>query len=207
MDGLGHWRFTLGSIRSDFRAGSFAKAGQLVASIAEAAERADHHPDIELRYPDLVRVSLFTHATGSLTSSDVDLARQISSLARSIGADSETKDIQMVEIAIDTTDAERIRPFWAAILRYDQRGSALVDPLRIGPSIWFQQMDVERPQRDRFHVDISVPHDQADSRIAEALAAGGVMVEDRYARSWWVLADADGNEACICTWQDRAGQS
>jgi len=29
------------------------------------------------------------------------------------------------------------------------------------------------------------------------------LVTDRYARSWWVLADADGNEACISTWQDR----
>ena len=26
---------------------------------------------------------------------------------------------------------------------------------------------------------------------------------DRYARSWWVLADPEGNEACVCTWQDR----
>jgi len=29
------------------------------------------------------------------------------------------------------------------------------------------------------------------------------MISDQYARSWWVLADADGNEACVCTWQDR----
>jgi 4a-hydroxytetrahydrobiopterin dehydratase len=43
----------------------------------------------------------------------------------------------------------------------------------------------------------------ADERVAAALAAGGTLVEDRFARSWWVLADADGNEACVCTWQDR----
>jgi 4a-hydroxytetrahydrobiopterin dehydratase len=48
-----------------------------------------------------------------------------------------------------------------------------------------------------------VPHDVAVSRTEAALAAGGHLVTDRYARSWWVLADADGNEACVCTWQDR----
>ncbi|HET9600995.1 MAG TPA: VOC family protein [Acidimicrobiales bacterium] len=36
-----------------------------------------------------------------------------------------------------------------------------------------------------------------------AVAAGGVVVTDQYARSWWVLADPEGNEACVCTWQDR----
>jgi 4a-hydroxytetrahydrobiopterin dehydratase len=39
--------------------------------------------------------------------------------------------------------------------------------------------------------------------VAAALAAGGTMMDDSNARSWWVLADADGNEACISTWQDR----
>ncbi len=43
----------------------------------------------------------------------------------------------------------------------------------------------------------------AEQRVAAALAAGGTLVNDNFARSWWVLADADGNEACVCTWQDR----
>ena len=79
----------------------------------------------------------------------------------------------------------------------------MVDPSRIGPTIWFQQMDEPRTERNRFHLDVVVPHDQADQRVAEAIAAGGRLVTDEYARSFWVLADADGNEACICTWQDR----
>jgi 4a-hydroxytetrahydrobiopterin dehydratase len=29
------------------------------------------------------------------------------------------------------------------------------------------------------------------------------LLTDQYARSFWVLADAEGNEACICTWLDR----
>ena len=38
---------------------------------------------------------------------------------------------------------------------------------------------------------------------AAALAAGGTMVNDSYARAFWVLADPEGNEACLCTWEDR----
>jgi 4a-hydroxytetrahydrobiopterin dehydratase len=78
-----------------------------------------------------------------------------------------------------------------------------VDPRRLGPPVWFQQMDEPRPGRGRFHLDVSVPHDQAEARVAAALEAGGTLVTDQYARSWWILADADGNEACVCTWQDR----
>jgi 4a-hydroxytetrahydrobiopterin dehydratase len=64
-------------------------------------------------------------------------------------------------------------------------------------------MDAPRTQRNRIHFDITVPHDEAEARIAAALAAGGTMVSDSAARAFWVLADAEGNEICICTWQDR----
>lgn len=64
-------------------------------------------------------------------------------------------------------------------------------------------MDVPRTQRNRIHFDITVAHDEADTRVQAALAAGGVLVSDAHARSFWVLADAEGNEVCVCTWQDR----
>jgi 4a-hydroxytetrahydrobiopterin dehydratase len=79
----------------------------------------------------------------------------------------------------------------------------LVDPAWQGPAIWFQQMDEPRTQRNRIHLDLTVPHDEADARVQAALAAGGVLVSDAAARSFWILADSEGNEVCICTWQDR----
>jgi 4a-hydroxytetrahydrobiopterin dehydratase len=203
LDGLGDWRFVLGSIQADFRAGSFGAAASLVSEVAAAAEATDHHPDVDLRYPDRVRVVLTTHGAGGVTTADVELAREISRLAARAAAHSEPAAPQAVEIAIDTMDAGRIRPFWTAVLGYRDDDGYLVDPLRIGPPVWFQQMDEPRTDRDRFHIDVSVPHDVAEARIAAALAAGGRLVTDRFARSWWVLADADGNEACVCTWQDR----
>jgi 4a-hydroxytetrahydrobiopterin dehydratase len=203
LEGMEDWRYGLGAIAATFLAPSFPAAAELVSAITEAAEHAAHHPDIDVRYPGRVRVVLTTHATGGVTTRDVDLARTISGLASAAGAAPEPLAAQSVEIAIDTLDANRIRPFWQAVLGYRDVGGTLVDPQRNGPPMWFQQMDEPRPERSRFHIDVTVPHDVAEERIEAALAAGGRLVTDRYARAWWVLADADGNEACVCTWQDR----
>jgi 4a-hydroxytetrahydrobiopterin dehydratase len=204
LDGLDDWRYMLGGIRACFRAGSFAAAAELAVRIAHAADAADHHPDVDLRYPDRVMVSLTTHDVSGLTTTDVELARTLSSIAASAGAPSESLMSSSVEFAIDTTDADRIRPFWKAVLGYRESDGVLVDPLRMGPPLWFQHTDVPRAGRGRFHVDVTVPHDVAEQRVAAAITAGGTLVTDRFARSWWVLADADGNEACVCTWQDRS---
>jgi 4a-hydroxytetrahydrobiopterin dehydratase len=132
------------------------------------------------------------------------MVRTISSLANDVGASTHATQAQVLEIAIDTVDASMIKPFWMAVLGYvDTPFNTIVDPLRIGPPVWFQRMDEPRTERNRFHLDVSVPHDAAEERLAAALDAGGVLVTDEHARSWWVLADADGNEACISTWQDR----
>ncbi len=72
---------------------------------------------------------------------------------------------------------------------------------RSGSSRWTSR----GTERSRFHIDVDVPHDQAAARIEAAIAAGGRLVTDEFAPAWWVLADADGNEACVCTWQGRGG--
>jgi 4a-hydroxytetrahydrobiopterin dehydratase len=64
-------------------------------------------------------------------------------------------------------------------------------------------MDAPRPQRNRIHVDVFVPHDQAEERVAAALDAGGHLVNDENAPAWWTLADAEGNEVDVATWQGR----
>lgn len=201
---LGDWRVLVHALHGDFVAPGFSAGAALVQAIAEAADAADHHPDVDLRYPGRVHVALTTHAIGGLSDADVALARTVSQLAATAGARPEPHAVQAVEIAIDTMDAERIRPFWKAMLGYKERKDELVDPRGTGPTLWFQQMDEPRTERDRLHLDVIVPHDEADARVEAALAAGGRMVSDAFARSWWILADADGNEACVCTWQDRA---
>jgi 4a-hydroxytetrahydrobiopterin dehydratase len=203
LEGLADWRVVLNAIHATFRAPDYLAAADLVRAIAELAESHVHHPDVELRYPGRVHVVLTTHATGGLTTLDVDVARAISAAAATVAATSDPASSRLIEFGIDTMDADRIRPFWAAVLGYADRGGNLVDPTGIGPPVWFQQMAEPRTDRNRIHIDVSVPHDVAEDRVAAALAAGGTLVSDAFARSWWVLSDADGNEACVCTWQDR----
>jgi 4a-hydroxytetrahydrobiopterin dehydratase len=50
---------------------------------------------------------------------------------------------------------------------------------------------------------VTVSHDEAEARIAAAIEAGGRVISDAHARSFWILADVEGNEVCVCTWQDR----
>jgi 4a-hydroxytetrahydrobiopterin dehydratase len=207
---LADWRYLLGRLETTYRCGSFAAAGQLVGAIAAAADAGGHHPDLDVRYPDVVHVALTTHAAGAETTElDVDLATTISALAGAAGATCDAVSAQGLEIAIDALDIDAVRPFWEAVLAYrplQHRPDGpinLVDPARVGPVVWFQQMDEARTQRNRIHVDVTVAHDVAEQRVAAALAAGGHLVSDDRAPAWWVLADREGNEVCVCTWQDR----
>lgn len=208
--GLDDWRYILGSIEATFTASSFGAAAAFVSAVGALADERDHHPDISLRYPGAARIKLTTHSHSGLTNLDVEVAEQISLLAAEQDLTGEPTKAERIEIAIDAIDINAIRPFWAAVLAYREAAPSgdgmiydLSDPDGIGPGVWFQEMDEPRPQRNRIHLDVSVPHDDAEGRVAAALAAGGVLVSDDRAKAFWVLADAEGNEACVCTWQDR----
>ncbi|MEM9652359.1 MAG: VOC family protein [Actinomycetota bacterium] len=205
LEGLDDWTYVLESLQAGFAVADFGSAAALAGTIVDAADAADHHPDIDLRYPGVLRISLKTHAVGMVTMRDVELARTISALAAEAEATLVERPVQQLEIAIDTVDMDRIRPFWQAVLDYDyiERAEALVDPRRQGPLIWFQTLDPPRTDRNRIHFDITVPPAEAEGRVAAAVAAGGTLVSDARAKAFWVLADAEGNEVCVCTWQDR----
>jgi 4a-hydroxytetrahydrobiopterin dehydratase len=49
-----------------------------------------------------------------------------------------------------------------------------------------------------------VPREQAAARLAAAVAAGGVIVDDSHAPASWILADRSGNKVCIAAWPDGA---
>jgi len=198
------WRVLYGRAFATFRTGSFMRGTELVSGISELAEAANHHPDVVLRYPS-VGISLVSHDVGGLTSRDVDLATKISSLAADLGIEPDLTSPQVVEIAIDALHIPAVLPFWRAVLGYDgdDETGDLRDPRGTGPTVWFQQMGGPRPQRNRIHLDIAVPHDVAEQRVAAAIEAGGRLVTDEYAPSWWVLSDVEGNEACVATWQGR----
>ena len=205
------WRLVLGELRTEVLTGSLPLAADVAARAASVAG-ADGHLRLDVR-ADRVLLALQTAAVGWVTERDVELAQRITAAAAELRLDTVSggggRSVQVLEIGIDTLDAGAIRPFWQALLGYvDEPGRSgpwdgLVDPLGQGPAIWFQRMEAPRPQRNRIHFDVSVPHDEAEPRIQAALAAGGRVINDARAPAFWVLADAEGNEACVTTWQGR----
>jgi 4a-hydroxytetrahydrobiopterin dehydratase len=83
-DGVDDWRVVSGVACAYFGTGSFRAGVALVDAIGVLADAANHHPDVDLRYPSVV-VWLSTHDVGGLSSRDVELARQISGAARDLG--------------------------------------------------------------------------------------------------------------------------
>jgi 4a-hydroxytetrahydrobiopterin dehydratase len=201
-DGVDDWRVLFDGAKTYFATGSLAKGIELVDVIGRLADAANHHPDVDLRYAG-VTVALFTHEVGDISDRDVALAQQISMAARELGIAADPSKVQTVQISIDALVIPEVLPFWGAVLGYDRFGDEdVVDPLSRGPWVTFQQMDEPRPQRNRIHIDVSVPRDQAEARIAAALAAGGHILTDAFAPHWWTLADAEGNEVDIAPWRE-----
>ncbi len=201
-DGVQDWRVVGDGARTVFTTGSFAAGVALVDRIGALADSADHHPDVTVRYPD-VAVRLISHDVGSISERDVRLARQISQAARELGVGADPSRVQTVGLTLDATVSAAVMPFWAAVLGYDQTEEDVVDPRGLGPGIWFQDMDSPRAERNRFHVDVFVPADQAQLRVDAALAAGGRIVSDAHAPQWWTLADAEGNEVDVACMDER----
>lgn len=198
------WSVVRGALRGSVEAPSFAAAAALVAAVARLAEQLDHHPDVDLRRTR-VAFTCTTRSVGAVTDRDLALAARISAAAEAAGARMSPRVPTVVEIAIDATDATALLPFWRAGLGYAAptkpggQSPDLVDPAGRGPAVWFQPMEVPRTQRSRTHVDVYLPEPAARGRVEEVLRAGGRLLTREHAPAWWVLADAEGNELCLCT--------
>jgi 4a-hydroxytetrahydrobiopterin dehydratase len=195
------WRVLSYAACTHFRTSSFAEGARVAEAIGRLADEWGALPDLELRANGLT-VRLTVNEMGLLTEQDLSLAGAISAAARDLGVAVDLSHVQMIQIAIDALVIPDVMRFWEAVLGYRAFGDVLVDPPFEGPTVWFQQMDAPRPQRNRIHVDLYLPQDQAEARIAAALAAGGRIVDDEHAPHWWTLADPEGNEVDVAPWPD-----
>ena len=191
------WVEVRGVLRTRLATTGYPEALELVTQIARAADEANHHPDIDLRY-NWVGLGLVSHDVGGITSRDIELSGTISRIADDRGAKATPEVATTMTVAIDTADASAIRDFWAALTGHSPVDGNLPSPDGQLPEIWFQESD-HREGRDRMHLDVYVPADRARERVDAVVAAGGRLVTDEFAPAWWVLADADGNIACVCT--------
>jgi 4a-hydroxytetrahydrobiopterin dehydratase len=135
----------------------------------------------------------------------LDLARDISAVARSHGAVADRAAAQEVQLAIAAKPDDSEVGFWRAALGYAPLAEDnAVDRLGHGSTVWMQDLDEAKPLRHAMHVDVSVAREHVEERVEAALAAGGRVVDESGAPAHWILSDRAGNRVCICAWPDGA---
>jgi 4a-hydroxytetrahydrobiopterin dehydratase len=207
--GVEGWRVVSDGATAFFRTDSFATSAQVVQAISRVIHDDGPVPDVDIRDGGVtVRLLTITDDYAGMTRYDLELARRISAVARERGVDADPTAIQSLLLVVGSLAPPEVLPFWQAVLGYERRLDSpeedLVDPGDRGPALWFEAMDEPRSDGGgAIHVGVWVPHDQAEARVAAALAAGGRMVRDDFAPAWWTLADAAGNEADVATVMGR----
>ena len=208
-DGVEDWRVVGDGAVAFFPTDSFAQSVQLVQAIGDLPSVTDHRPDLDIRAAGVtVRLITYTDDYYGMSTSDVEVARDISSVAQKLGLTADPSVIQSVLVIPGALQIKDIVPFWRAALGYVPRRDSpeedLVDPHDRGPGFWFEKMEQARADGGgAIHLAVWVPYEQAQDRIDAALAAGGRMVRDQFAPAWWTLADPAGNEVDIATATSR----
>jgi 4a-hydroxytetrahydrobiopterin dehydratase len=208
-EGTADWHLTSQGATAFFPTRSFAESARFVQALSQLPGVEDHPPAVDIRRSGVtVHTITYTRDYFGPSRRDVDLARRVSAAARELGLTPDPSAVQSLLIIPGAPDITRIMPFWRAVLGYEPRLDSpdedLVDPHDRGPAFWFEQMDEPRGDGGgAIHVAVWVPYEQAEARLAAALAAGGRMVRDEFAPAWWTLADPAGNEVDIATTKGR----
>jgi 4a-hydroxytetrahydrobiopterin dehydratase len=204
-DGAGDWRLLGDGANAFYRTASLAESARLVQAISQLPGVDGHPPAVDIRAGGVnVRLVTFRKGYGGMTRRDLELAQQVSAAARNLGLSADPAALQSLTVIPGAPRIKEITPFWQAVLGYEPRPDSptedLVDPRDRGTPFWFEMMKEPRPGGlGAIHLAVWVPYEQAESRIQAALAAGGRIVRDQHAPSWWTLADTAGNEVDIAT--------
>ena len=202
-EGLQDWVVLHGGPTAVYKAATLAEAASLANAIAQIPELDGTRAQLNVVSKRLtVRL---TREVWNMESEHIDIARAISKVAKSHGAVAERNQVQEVQIAIAAKPEAIDLGFWRAVLGYepmlDDNG---VDPLGNSSMVYMQEIDSAKELKHAMHLDVSVAREVAEQRLAAAIKAGGVIVDDSHAPAWWVLADRSGNKVCIVSWPDGA---
>lgn len=203
---LADWSVLHGGAAAFFRTSSIAAAARLAEAISSISEIAGR--GVSLNLSDAGLSVRLTRDLWRLEAIHAALARQISEVAAAHGAQADRRLLQEIQIAIaakvDLIDVG----FWRAVLGYDAAADDnAIDPLGHGSTIWMQEIDQSKPLRHAMHIDVSVPREHMEERLALALAAGGRVVDDTHAPAHWTLSDKAGNRVCLCAWPDGSTET
>jgi 4a-hydroxytetrahydrobiopterin dehydratase len=210
------WRKLAQGLHARYLVDDFETGARFVAAVGEAGDALGHHPSVSIGtgYVDLKLSSADAiyrdeegaeHVVEWVTQRDVDLARAITDIAAAHEIDPDPASVSVIELGLDTAQSGTIAPVWAALLTGDaeaQGRGTPSDEIRDAtgrvPNLWFGDVDEHEMPRQRFHVEVYVAPEEAEERIAAALAAGGTVVDDSAAPSLTVIADQDGNTGVVC---------
>jgi 4a-hydroxytetrahydrobiopterin dehydratase len=202
-DGLEDWVVLHGGPSAVFVTETLADAAELARAIAQL-------PGLEGTHAQLTIVSKrltvrLTRETWKIEPHHIDLAREISRVAKSLRAVSDPKQVQEVQFAIAAKTEAIDLGFWRAVLGYEPMlEDNAIDPLGVSSTVWMQDIEAGKSLRHAMHLDVSLSKEVAQARVEAAVAAGGVVVDESFAPSWWILADRSGNKVCVVAWPDGA---
>ena len=211
---LTEWRKLAQGLHARYLA-DFCAAARFVTAVGEAGDEIGHHPKVSIGtgYVDLKLSSddaIYREDDGTehvvewVTQQDVDLARRVTQIAADHGLPADPASVSVVELGLDTSDSAVIAPVWAALMTGDAdargRGTPSDEIRDAGgrvPNLWFGdgQNDITA---QRFHLEVYVPLEVREQRIAAAIAAGGTVVDESESPGLTVIADQDGNRGVLC---------
>ncbi len=213
---LTDWRKLAQGLHARYLVEDFASAARFIAAVGQAGDAIGHQPSVSIGngYVDLKLVSDdaiyrdgkgVEHVVEWVTHKDLDLARRITEIAADHKLDGDPASVSHIELGLDTARSGTIAPVWAALLTGSAaaqgRGSPsdeIRDATGRVPNLWFGDAAEHETSQQRFHIEVYVAPDVAEQQIADALAAGGTVVDDSNAPSLTVIADQDGNRGVLC---------
>lgn len=189
-----------------YRVESGAQQAELASVAAALVSTAGFPLLIDLRPGLVILDSGKDQADADAHGLDLDfttLGASLQTAAHDLGAVADPALPRFAQIFLDAADVDTVRTFWLATLGYlpDRRPGVtdILDPRRLSPVLVFQRLDTSdtarREQRNRLHLELAVPADLLDTRVAAALAAGGRLLgesDDRFR-----IADPEGNELVL----------
>ncbi|MCK0112690.1 hypothetical protein MWU75_11115 [Ornithinimicrobium sp. F0845] len=205
--GTEDWRLVF-SAMACYPVASAEQASELVRAVAALADEAGLALGIDVR--SRAGQSLVVLDSGKdrweMEDGYEPLAARVQEAARSLGLSADLRAPRFVQVGFDAVDIPAVREFWRAALGYQEDPregiSDIVDPRQLNVPVFVQDLDADdearRAQRNRIHVDLFLPHDQLEGRLAAAVAAGGTVVRDA-APIYWTVADPEGNEIDLTT--------
>jgi 4a-hydroxytetrahydrobiopterin dehydratase len=202
-DGLEDWVVLHGGPTAVFKVQSLTEAAGLAQSIAQLPGLDGTKVQLTI-VSERVTVRL-TREVWNIEAEHIEVARAISKVASSFGAVADPLQVQEIQIAISAKPDAIDLPFWRAVLGYEPMlDDNAIDPLGIGSTVWMQELSEKKSLKHAMHIDVSVSKEHIQARLAAAVSAGGIIVEDSHAPASWILSDKSGNKVCIVAWPDGA---